>query len=532
MALTPEQAVEIAGKRPNDPWSKEVLAKYGKPQKTVVEKVAKVVGAPGRFLTGGAGKRIGEAIGQSKTLQKLFIDRNQTPEMQRAQAEIINQSKYEGPSAKQLAGDVVNIGATLGSMAVAAPATALGRVALGTGVGTVLGGSRAAANDESIAKGALIGGTTGLVVSGTIEAAMAAYKHLPERLISRNVRTKNITPGAQENVTETIKNRPLGTVKSQAVRSEKITRGLNEKINSELSKVSFGPAGHERTMEALVRETKVDLLTNAKHALEKNDISPKVFSEIKKVLESNYASLDDLGQAVGGVRSTPVALQETLLRHVAGGKQVAETMGIGDSVVQRGLAKLPNSEYTAAQYIKRLKSLVPNDAGLITKVVKGSAAPIEVNALRSSLDKASRSLYNNPNAPGSAELIGSFADALRETVKGIAPTTVPFFEQLSKEQMVQRALLDLIKKSGGESLISFYDLLAAAAGFFGGPGALGAAGAVAGKRVISNPSVQIGAGQIINRVGGAVGPVAGQAIKGATPGAINKATDLFSSNSY
>lgn len=162
----------------------------------------------------------------------------------------------------------------------------------------------------------------------------------------------------------------------------------------------------------------------------------------------------------------------------------------------------PNSEYEIPSIVAKLKTQVPGEAALLTKIGNGQPISLdEMNTLRQALDKASYKMaIDSPEIRAGKELAGSVGNALRNKVKQVAPETAAIFDDYAKEIRLWKALKILAKKNGKGSLVkvNLKELAAiAAAGTVGGP--VGAAVAAAAEKVGESPAVRLGAAKVITK---------------------------------
>ena len=179
----------------------------------------------------------------------------------------------------------------------------------------------------------------------------------------------------------------------------------------------------------------------------------------------------------------------------------------GETIINQLKTQLPNSEYTADNVFSKLKTLVPSQAALITKLqTAGGLIAKEANTLRSALDSVSyKKTIDAPEVKASKELAGTVGNILRDTVQSVAPETKPLFARFTKEINVNKALQAAKNKLEGK--ISVKDIFAATTGFYHS-GVQGAIEAVIAERALTNPAVNINTAKVINGIGNVATKVA------------------------
>lgn len=162
-------------------------------------------------------------------------------------------------------------------------------------------------------------------------------------------------------------------------------------------------------------------------------------------------------------------------------------------LIDETLNQFPNSEYTSKYIFKRLKTLIPSEAKIFSKLESGGTLSLpEVNALRQKIDSVTyKSIIDSPEIKAGKELAGAFGNALRSTVKGEAEESIPIFANYAKEINLKKALLKLNAKESHKSFFTFKDLLSTGIGstLAGLPGAVGAATV---EKIVSSPVTKVG----------------------------------------
>jgi hypothetical protein len=226
------------------------------------------------------------------------------------------------------------------------------------------------------------------------------------------------------------------------------------------------------------------------------------FGSISSLLDRSQQSVSNLGSQIQTILTHPDYLAAT---------------GEGDAAIQKTLGGFPNSEYTPETIVSDVKSLIPEQSKLVSKIEDGTATLQEKNAVRQALDQATRKRFtDNPQLTSTKTIGAKFADALRAEVQSAAPETKPVFAQLSKEIGLRNALTAVQKKLDGKQP-TLTDILAAVTGYETG-GIKGAVEAFVGERVLKSPAIKLGAAKVLTSAGKALPAVnaTGRAIRATT----------------
>jgi hypothetical protein len=194
----------------------------------------------------------------------------------------------------------------------------------------------------------------------------------------------------------------------------------------------------------------------------------------------------------------------------------------GNDIIGKTLSAFSNSEYTAPEIVARLKSQVPAQAKLITKLSNGELSLPEANTLRQAIDRVTYKMkIDSPEVRAGKELAEQVGNALRNEVQTKAPETAPIFSNYSKEINLQKALIKLQARNEKAGPVSMKELLGAlgAGGLFG---PVGAGAMLAGEKVAGTPMARVGAAKLIKAAqpliknAATIGKVAG-AVAGKIP---------------
>lgn len=144
-----------------------------------------------------------------------------------------------------------------------------------------------------------------------------------------------------------------------------------------------------------------------------------------------------------------------------------------------------------------IKKLAPQARGLLNKRVWTLE---EANKLRSSIDKTLGDRgFLVSQLPFNKEVLKSFTNGLRETVKTKAPSSRKLFYDMSNEIRLRNALVGKYTAKQRNQIVTFGDLFGAGIGG-AGLGLPGAVAGIAGRRIIQSPEflsrAGVGLGQL------------------------------------
>lgn len=321
------------------------------------------------------------------------------------------------PSATSVAGDVAQVGLTVGTLGLGTPETLAGRVGLNAAIGAGYGASGSLVNDNTnpadIAKSAAIGGTLGTTLGLGGEALNMVTSRLPTRIAQKAI------PGIDKETAQyALKNTSLGTPAKMYAESRAAVQSYEDQVQAILSHPEYK-----------------------------------------------------------GVTVQP------------------------QSLAWQTIEKFPNSNYTPAEIVDTVKGLVPDQARIVDKLVKGDATLLDVNELRKSLDFVTKKRFTDaPQLSKSKELAAKFSDVLRNYVQSTAKETQPIFKNYSKELELRKALSKLAKKQESAKAIGLYDIVSLLGGHaLGGiPGSIATFGL---EKAYRSPTVNMGAARALQAAG-------------------------------
>lgn len=161
---------------------------------------------------------------------------------------------------------------------------------------------------------------------------------------------------------------------------------------------------------------------------------------------------------------------------------------------------------SSKEIAKIIQGVAPQAKGLLSREQLTVA---DANRLRKIIDKTLGSkFFLATQAPFKKEVLGTFNDFLRETVKSQAPSTRPIFDELSKEITFRNAVMGLSKRLEKQKVIGFGDLVYSGLGSIGGGLAGGLPGGIAGglaaesaKKIIQAPQTNLVAAKAFTKLG-------------------------------
>jgi hypothetical protein len=253
-----------------------------------------------------------------------------------------------------------------------------------------------------------------------------------------------------------------------------VAEGVNSVLNnlpSRLTKTVLPQLQNEDTINYAIKNVKLGTTEN-------------MVNESQKALTSYNKQID-------GILSHP---------------QYANDSIIASDILTGVKTAFPRSEYDIPTIISKIKTQVPSEAATLTKIGKGGELSLEeANTLRQAIDKATykTTSFDSPEVKAGKELAQAVGNSIRETVKKIAPETVPIFDGFSKEIRLFKALSSLEKRTGKKSLIGMKDLWSLMAGGATGglPGAMVGLGL---EKVSSNPAVKLVTAKVVQKVAPAI----------------------------
>jgi hypothetical protein len=271
--------------------------------------------------------------------------------------------------------------------------------------------------------------------------------------------------------------------------------------------INAAGSGIGETVSALLSKLPLRLVRSAlpklKPGNETTVLQNTKLGSVSSMLDNSNNAVSNLGESVQQILASP---------------KYTTHLGDGNAAIENTLGAFPNSEYDAPEIVHTVKSLVPEQSKLVSKIQQGTATLAEKNTVRQALDSVTKKRFtDHPQLTSQKEIGATFADSLRREVQSNAPETQPIFKTLSKEIDVRNALTAADKKLQSKSALSLYDIVAALGGLTTA-GPLGAAGTVALEKAIRSPAANIGAAKALNAAGkslpaiNAVGKAAAPAI--------------------
>ena len=171
------------------------------------------------------------------------------------------------------------------------------------------------------------------------------------------------------------------------------------------------------------------------------------------------------------------------------------------------LQQFPEFQGKEGQLVDKIKSFISQSSNIgedrstllkfVDKIVNGEATLFEKNQIRKVLDLSTKGGYaklaKSINPSAGHDLVMTFADALRNEIKGTAKETVPMFEELQKSVNIRNAVKKVASKKAG-GLLRYSDLIPFLGGNMLAPGV--GVGAVLANRAIENPAMRFAGSKI------------------------------------
>lgn len=265
----------------------------------------------------------------------------------------------------------------------------------------------------------------------------------------------------------------------------------------------------------------------------------------KSMIQGKFEGLSD--QEAQKFLQQKIGTQETLFRDA---QNVVTTEGNKiDTVLQKYnqispanpfselLQQFPEFQGKEGQLVTKIKSFISQSSNIgedrstlikfVDKIVNGEATLFEKNQIRKVLDLATKGGYaklaKSINPSAGHDLVMTFADALRNEIKGTAKETVPMFEELQKSLNIRKAIQAITKKKPG-GLLRYSDIIPFLGGNMIAPGA--GVGMVLGNRAIENPATRFAGAKLSQGLLGGIGtgiknPLTIKAMQGLFGGNVN-----------
>lgn len=266
-----------------------------------------------------------------------------------------------------------------------------------------------------------------------------------------------------------------------------VVGGVAEGAVAALEKVKGLP---ERLIRSATGQSKKELL--AGKDVSKYLIENRRIGTADSILRKSQEAIDKANEIINtNLASVPVT------------KGKITTKSIVDTIVNN--INSSGGAITKKEAMGVIYSLAPQAKGLLAKP---SMSLVTANKLRQSLDKTLGDKgFLTSQLPFNKEVLRSFTNALRETVKTKAPEgTRAAFNTLSKEITLTKALENKLAQGSRNQIISFGDLFGAIPGGLIG-GAPGAIAGAAARRAIQSTPVLTGSAVAIDSLSKKLSPV-------------------------
>lgn len=225
----------------------------------------------------------------------------------------------------------------------------------------------------------------------------------------------------------------------------------------------------------------------------------------EKMLAESEASLKNLGGQLGDT------IQQKM--KTGYGQFKGYTTTIND-LLPRIEKQFPNAGLDAESLGQKLMQVAPNQKTLIDKLVSGEGLNLEeLHTLNHDVGANTyKAVFDNPATKAGKAIASSFYHSASDIIKETVPKSAPFFDQLSKEYPLNRAIKNLIRNGQKGKAITFKDIISVLGGLTAG-GPVGSGVALGVEKAATSPTVNLGTAGLINKLG-----------NGLTQGLINRGT--------
>lgn len=218
----------------------------------------------------------------------------------------------------------------------------------------------------------------------------------------------------------------------------------------------------------------------AKYAVDKGLGSPK------KMLAESDSAIEQLGNELG--------------QHLNNPKYENVKVAIGN-LLPEVAQKFPNAGLDVDTLAQKLMQVAPTQKTLIEKLMSnGSLTLDELHTLNSTIGKNTfKSVFDDPATKAGKDIASAFYHAASDFIKTKAPETEGVFAQLSKEYPLNKALFKATRSARKARPFTLRDIVAIMSGFgVGGPVGAGVAWGL--EKAAVNPSVNLQAMGLVNKL--------------------------------
>lgn len=352
------------------------------------------------------------------------------------------QAQGQRPTDLQTAGGAAQAALNFGSFAMPMAGSVAGRIGQAAGLGAGYGATGALQDQNpsagGVLGGALTGAATGAATGGLIEGAGKLASGLFDKLPQGII--KNAVPSKEAGVAGTILNSPIEGLQTKLTTAEARVKESAGAVDNILQFNRYKP-GTPEWEQLILENPKLPLATEG---IDKSKLFTKVATEF--------------GRRGGAGTVTGSEVENIIAKQVP------------------GAAGFLSNDYITPTQMNEIGRIINTDKPQIYN-----------------LDRVGK--FNE-------QVLKSFSTIARQTVKKIAPETVPLLADQAEQIPVRNALGKLLKKHAdkGVSISGFKKGVAAATGaVFGGvPGAALGYGI---ESALESPSVDVIGAQMLNRIG-------------------------------
>lgn len=217
----------------------------------------------------------------------------------------------------------------------------------------------------------------------------------------------------------------------------------------------------------------------AQYAVDKGLGSPT------KMLTQSDSSLSKIGSGIDSVLSHPELNGIT-----------ATAQDVYPSIIE----KYPNAGLTMDNVGEQLKKLAPLQQGLVDKLESTGLSAKELNQLKTAIGGATyKSVFDEPAVKAGKQIGNSVYASISDWLGQKVPEAAPLFQEYTKELQLNGALQKAIRAGDKARPITLRDIVAMMTGLgVGGP--LGGLGTVMAEKALVNPTVNLAAGGLVNKL--------------------------------
>ena len=227
---------------------------------------------------------------------------------------------------------------------------------------------------------------------------------------------------------------------------------------------------------------------------------------------AQYAVKKGLGSVGSMAKSSEANLTKVGgdIEKVLNAPELSGVVATAPDVYSPIISKYPNAGLTPEIVADELKKLAPLQKGLVDKLGTEGLNAAELNQLKSAIGNATyKTVFDDPSVKAGKEMGNTAYAAISDWLKTKVPGSAPLFDEYSKELQLSGALAKAIRAGEKAKFIGLPELLSMMGGFsMFGP--VGGAGALLLEKGARNPSVNLMAGGLLNKLAQPGAAVAGK----------------------